>query len=115
MFESFPTPENKKSREEILEALKTKGLEDPETKEWLLAYIEESRLEVEKITSKKEHYRASIECSINNAQLFYEAGYIQEAFDDLVDTLEIAYQAGEDDLCEKIKTLLEEIEGKLGS
>ena len=118
MSESFPipTPENnKKSREEILSALKTKGIEDFETKEWLSKYIEESRLEVEKITDKKEHYRASIECSIRNAELFYDAGYLQEAFDGLLDTLEIARQAGEEDLSDKINALLDEIEPKLNA
>lgn len=117
MFESFPSNQesNKKSREEILDALKTKGVEDAETKEWLSTYIEESRLEVEKITDKKEHYRASIECSIRNAELFNEAGYVQEAYDDLLDTLEIAHQAGEEDLSEKIKLILGEIEVKLKS
>ena len=114
MYESFLTPEHKKSREEVLEVLKTKVIEDPETKEALTQFIEASRLEVEKITDKKEHYKASIECSIANAQLFYEAGYAQEAFDDLLDTREIAQQAQEEALVQKIDKLLDEIESKLG-
>lgn len=116
MFESFPSPEQQKSpREKLIEALKTKGIENSEVKEELSKYIEASRLRVEYITDKKEHYKASIECSISNAQLFYESGYKQEAFDDLLDTFEIARQAGETELMEKINRILDEIEPQLNS
>jgi hypothetical protein len=115
MFESFPSKETNKSREEVVGLLKEKGIGDSVAREALSKYIEESRLAVEKITDKKEHYKASIECSISNAELFYEAGYIQEAYDDLLETLEIAHQAAEEELVSKINILLDEIEPKLGS
>ena len=81
--------------------------------ELLAKYIEQTRLEVEKITDKKEHYRASIECSIDNAKLFSEAGFLEEARDDLVDTLGIAYQANENNLGNKIQILIDEIDSRI--
>ncbi|HWC57955.1 MAG TPA: hypothetical protein VG621_03330 [Candidatus Paceibacterota bacterium] len=114
MYESFGAAEQpKKSRKEVIDALKANGLEDPEAREALGAFIEQSRREVEKITTKKEHYRASIQCSIDNATLFHEAGYVQEAYDDLLDTREIAFQAGETDLIEKIESLLRSYKSQL--
>jgi hypothetical protein len=109
MLEQQPSPERKVEREEVLGALKTNGKEHPETMQLLTSYIEQRRKEVEQIKEKEAHYRASIECSIDNALLFHEAGFTQEAVADLEDTLEIAYNAQQDDLCERIVQLINDM------
>jgi hypothetical protein len=103
------------TREEVLDALRANGKENPTTMKLLEKYIKERRHEVEKITEKKAHYYASIVCSIENAELFAEAGYLAEAFDDLNDTRLIAEYAEEDELCDRVIVLMNEINKKINS
>lgn len=105
--EQFPT-----KREDVLAALKTKGKEDYGAIELLEKWIEQYRMEVEKIQEKKAHYHASILCSIDIAKLFYDAGYLEEALEDLSETRDISYHAYEDELYAQISILINEIEAK---
>ncbi|MDB5254052.1 MAG: hypothetical protein JWL80_118 [Parcubacteria group bacterium] len=67
-FESGPTPEQE--RAVIAEALKTKGIEDPETGELLIAWTEKKEAE----TFADGSVTAQVQFEIERGKLFIEAG-----------------------------------------
>lgn|GEM_PF-7063761 len=113
--ESFNQPENNSeefsiSREMVIDALKAKGKEDPATMEMLGTWIEQGRMEVEKVKGKEAHYWVSVECSIETAKVFMESGFLREAYDDLLDTQIIAQNTRNEEQYNRINRLLDDLE-----
>ncbi len=115
-METWPTtPEHGPvSREAVLAALKA-NKEDPTTKELLSAWADQNIAEREKVTDKVEFYTVAIESSIDMALLYRDAGLLEEAWEELNTTGEIAYNAHRDDICDRIQALMDEIETKANS
>ena len=113
-MEKFPTPENneKIEKETVLEALRTKGPEDPETKEMVIKWTIQREAEVDKENTN----RASIIFNIERTDLYLAAGDVEGALEHLEDVLLYASQVKERELynetLKKINTIEENKEDK---
>jgi len=103
--EEFPV-----TREMVIDALKLKGKEDQEAMALLGTWIEQGRSEVEKVHKKESHYWVSVECSIETAKLFKDAGFLKEAYDDLLDTHVIVQNTGNQEQYDRINRMLDDLE-----
>ena len=63
----------------IVEALRDKGIEDESTRELLIAWVEKKEKELESITDVAEHREAQIKFEVERAQLYADAGFMEEA------------------------------------
>ncbi|MEK7564843.1 MAG: hypothetical protein AAB501_01230 [Patescibacteria group bacterium] len=107
MLEKFGSPENKFiTDEEITEALRAKGNEDPETRTLLLKWTEQNETEANNINTS----RANIECTVKQALLYKEADYIEEALDTLEDARLAAFNEKETELYEQIIAIINGID-----
>ena len=91
----------------LVRLLKEKGHEDPETQEFLASWTQEQEILAR---NAEDHFLAEIELNLKRARLYFEAGYIQEAFENFESAQEQAWNEERDDLYEKI----EEEREKLG-
>jgi hypothetical protein len=89
-MEQPPNPESEE-RAVLVEALRTKGIEDEETRELLIAWTEKQKADAFEIGTREAQVRAEL----NTAALYAEAGFTKAAQESLVDAY---YQAHEDQL-----------------
>ena len=107
MHESFPSPEsNKVERQQVVDALRLNGKDHPETLALLVQFVQQEEAIVEQHMEKRSFYHEAVASAIRNAELYFEAGYVSEAVAELEENLEIAFQANEQELFEKIEALL---------
>ena len=105
MLEKFGSPENKfVTDQEVIEALRAKGNEDPETRTLLLKWTEQNEAEASKTNTSKDN----IECAVKQALLYKEAGYIEEALDTLEDARLAALNEEETDLYQQIVAIMDD-------
>jgi hypothetical protein len=103
---SFEAPNNNElvERSVLVDALKTRGIEDSETRELLIRWTEEQERKVEELRTRE----AQIQFEINRAELYIDSGFHDEGRGALEDALIIASQ-------EELGELVEMIESKLSS
>lgn len=111
MPEKFPSSESV-NRQELIEALRTKGIKDPETRELLQKWAEAKEAEVmaKNNAEASDNVRAAIEFERERAKLYFEAGYINEALDTLEDARLQAHQIGDQELYNTIMAEMDKIE-----
>lgn len=114
-MEQFPGNSEKApiNREEVVNRLKEYGLEDETTKELFIKYIEQLRTAAQSIENKKEQYAASIEAEIEIATVYEDGGLLEDALESYVDAREFAYQAYQDETCERIDYMVELLKKKM--
>jgi len=110
-MDKFPGPESsadkKIEKETVLEILRTKGPEDPETK----VLVERWTAQQEDIATKENTGRAAITLNIERADLYLAVGDIEGALDCLEDARMQAYQENEKELYDQIMKRMDELEG----
>ena len=124
MFEQVLGPEQSKvERNDVIEALRNKGKEDPEVKEILATFVAQNEAIVEKSEGKQESFGADLVFQFDIVKIFYEAGLSREAYDLMNGTkegnyedglLEYARQARKEELFDETLALTEKIEAELG-
>lgn len=99
-------------REDVLESLKA-NIQNPN---WELfdKWVKERAINEKTIKDHKEYEKASINFSIENAQLLMEAGLLQEAYDELNETIDYAVGVQDYESHDHINDLMDEIKEKLG-
>lgn len=109
MMEKGPTFENEESPEQqLVRLLKEKGAEDPETREFLDIWTREQEKQVEQSTG--EEYRiAQIQFNLKRARLYFEGGYVQEAFENFEAARMQAWNEQRNELCQKIMKEMDEL------
>ena len=100
-MEQFPNQESQE-RADLAEVLKTKGIEDKEVLEMLIAWTERKEQEVERIGTRE----AQLNFEMERAELYLKAGLIEEAIQALDDAYSIASKEG---LSEYVKKIEEKI------
>ena len=109
MNEKFPSPERKEVSDiELIDALKSKGVENPETFELLQQWTKQKE---EKVRTPEE----AIELNRKRARLYVEAGYVQEGLDVLESARMQAWNEQRQALFDEIMTEMDEIEDKHSS
>lgn len=111
MSESFhSSPESAPvAKEEILQLLKNEG-KSTTAIEHIVRWVEQRQAEIEKITPKEMYAKASIEFDIEYAELFKEAGLLEDAWGILNDSIDRAVAFGELLLADQIRKLIGELE-----
>lgn len=92
-IEKAESPEQK-----LIQLLKEKGVEDPETKELLTAWTMEQEQQVE----ESKDPEAPIQFNLKRARLYFEAGYVDEAYENFEAARTQAHQEGRDELLQTI-------------
>ena len=106
MSEKFPTPEKKEVLDkELIDALKSKGVENPETFQLLQKW---TRQEERRGNSPE----ASIELNLKRGRLYIEAGYIEEGLEVLESARMQAWNEGREELYNQIMAEMDEIEAQ---
>ena len=104
--ESWKTGKEKIEKEKVLEMLKTKGVEDPETKALVLEWTKEREVEV----AKENTSRASIVFNIERSDLYVAANDIEGAIGCLESALTQAEHENEEELLKEILEKIEKLE-----
>lgn len=111
MFEQFPSPESHENapitKEQVLNALKTNGKEHAPTMQLLVAWIDQNRNEIRSIGDPIIEQEETIIFEIEKAELYFEAGFVHEALEELEELKDVAYD--NPDLYEQIDVLIEKI------
>lgn len=97
------------AKEEILQLLKSEG-KSTAAIECVVRWVEQRQAEIEKIPSKEKCAKASIEFDIEYAELFKEAGLLEDAWSILNDSIDRAVAFGELLLADQIRKLMGELE-----
>ena len=100
-MESGPNQESME-RDVLVDALKTKGIDDVEARELLVAWTEKQEQKVETIGTRE----AQIQFEIDRAELYIEAGFKDDGIQALEDALTIATNEGLEDLVKLIEERL---------
>jgi len=85
---------NESVRQELVRALKEKGIKDPETKSLLINWTIEQERSVESSTDPD----APIQFNVRRARLYFEAGYTEEAIENFGAALTQAHHEHRDDI-----------------
>jgi hypothetical protein len=99
-------------REDVVEMLKKYGREDNAAQELLDKWSDDMITDREKqngVDAKEYFYDTSMDLAIEIALIYRDAGFVQEAIQDLEINKEIAYQTYNEDALLKIERLLDEI------
>ena len=104
--ESWKTGKEKIEKEKVLEMLKTKGVEDPETKALVLEWTKER----EAVVAKENTSRAAIVFNIERSDLYVAANDIEGAIECLESALTQAEQENEEKLRKEILEKIESLE-----
>lgn len=104
MPKEFPFSEKEISDQELISALKHKGVNDPETYQLLRRWTEQ---EEKRVAVDPE---ASIEFNRRRAALYFESGYIEEALDVLGNARMQAWNEQRTELYNAIVAQMDEIE-----
>lgn len=107
MFEKINEDE-KFLRDQVVDGLKSGGVENPEVKEKL---IEWTIKQEEKVELAGRTVEARINFEMEKAMLYFEGGYADEAFETLDAALYVAEQEDRDDLADKISNEILKMEG----
>ena len=109
MSEKEHSFENKESQEQqLVRLLKEKGVGDPEVKKFLIDWSIKQEEKIEKLTGI-ESRKAQIEFELQKGHLFFESGYMEEAFENFNDALLIAEQEGLNELSQTIKAEMQKL------
>ena len=80
-MEKEPTSENEESPEQqLVRLLKEKGVEDPEARNLLINWTLEQEKQVEQ---SDDYHLEQIQFNLRRARLYFAAGYVDEAFENL--------------------------------
>lgn len=85
-------------RSQIVEGLRSLGVEDPEVKEKLIEWTVKQE---EKVESAGRTVKARVDFEIERARLYFDGGYMDEAWEALEAALLMAEQESRDDLIRK--------------
>ncbi len=111
MSERFFTPEQLSVSDEVMiEALKTRGLEDAETKEMMMRW---SRAEEEKMNRENTpmvNAMAGIQLVFRQVDIYRRAGHLEAARVALEDAREAAYGMNDDQLIARVEALMDWVE-----
>lgn len=114
MPEEFPTSEWNEAEHKLIEALRTKGIEDEETRALLQQLADTEEAEVIKVAAETGRSdETSIAVQRKRAKLYYHAGYMNEALDTLEHARLQARSAKNEDLHDAIMAEMDRIEEKL--
>ncbi len=97
-MENIPNPEQLE-RQTLIETLRTRGFEDAESKQLMIAWCERREAEV----SAEGTREAQVNFEIERAEIYQEAGSIEDALVALEDAFTIATQEGLDELAHTIE------------
>lgn len=103
MFEKEHRDESKELRQNVVNILRRKGIDNQGARDRLLEWI---KREEEKIPDNEE---AQIQFIIEQAEVYKEAGLIPEAVEEFYEALEFANQARKKELYKKIILKLDEL------
>jgi len=107
-MEGIPNEERKIEQAEVIELLRTKGIDDPEVKELVTKWtIQQEALATEEGTAK-----ASINFNISRSELYLAIGDVDGALEALEDARLQAHSENEIELYNQIMKKMDEIEGK---
>lgn len=90
------------TKQGVIESLK----KNPENKELFLKWLDKRRAEIDVINTSK----ATLMLNVEIAEIYREAGLIDEALDAFEAAAEMAYQEGEEELYKKLLDELESLE-----
>jgi len=106
-MEQFPGQERPKiEKEEVLAAIRAKGIEDPEVKALILQWTKEREDE----RNRAQSARVVVQFEIDRADLYIAAGDIEGAIESLERASELAYGEREMDLRDTIEEKIERLE-----
>ena len=108
MAEQIPTPEFSAEELALIDKLRNKGPEDPETRALLSVWFDR---EVE-LTNAANTGRANAEFTLKRAKLYYAAGFIDEAWENLEDLRRQATQEDALDLLQAAQDLMDQIDNE---
>lgn len=112
-MEKIPSFENEESAEQRLaKLLKEKGVEDPEARDFLGAWTREQEERVDGLDGEKRLV-AMIELNLKRARLYFDAGYIDEAFENFEAAREQAWNEGREELYQAIMSEMDKLESDL--
>ena len=104
--------ENKESVEQrLIRLLKEKGVEDPEAKNLLDTWTRQQEEWAEK---SNEPATAAIEFDLRRARLYFEAGYVDEAFESFEAARMQSWNNNKEELYQKIMAEMDKLESDLG-
>jgi len=86
------------NEQELVTALKEKGMSDPETVDMLQRWCSAQEAEVEKAGTVD----ARIDFELRRADVYFEAGYEDDSYNTFCDAMTLAEQLGRLDLCERV-------------
>jgi len=110
-MEEYKSPESSKpSKEEVISTLQTLGTEDSKSKELLVNFIEQRKVELQ---PSIESHLLDFELSIEKSKLLYEAGLLVDALEELTINGEVAWDKDEMGIYDRMCELALEIEAKL--
>ena len=108
-MEKFPTSEKKEvSDQELIDALKSKGVEAPEVYQLLQRWTEQGEKEVVEVNNPE----TAIEFNRKRARLYVEAGYVEEGLEVLESARVQAWNEQREELYNQIMIEMDEIEDK---
>ncbi len=111
MAEGEPKIEVKKeiTDQEVIDAMRSHGIGDPEVHEMVLAWRDQ---EGEKVHKREWNIEAELSFGRRCAQVFREGGYLEEAFDTLNGSRTLALQGGKEDVAREIDAEMNAIENE---
>lgn len=89
--------------------LRTKGVEDPETRALLIEWTERQEAQAD----ARNVSRANIEVNVERGKLYAEGGYFEEALEVLEDARMQAFQENEHDLYDAIMQQMDAVEDEM--
>ncbi len=102
--------ENRESQEQqLVRLLKEKGVEDPEVRKLLIDWSIKQEEKIGKLTGVESSRKAQIDFELKKGHLFFESGYIKEAFENFNDALLIAEQEGLNELSQAIEAEMQKL------
>ncbi|MEK7512611.1 MAG: hypothetical protein AAB601_00230 [Patescibacteria group bacterium] len=105
MNEQVPSPERVDLKQRIIEGLRERGADDPETMELFRRWMDERIREVERIPNAADntaYVRAQIGLNLERARIYLAAGRRDLALADFDDARLQAEQEGQEDLIRSI-------------
>ena len=110
-MEQEPTSESEESPEQqLVRLLRERGIEDPEVRDYLDNWTREQERQVEQ---SDDYPLAQIEFNLRRARLYFEAGYIDAARENLGDARIQAWNEQRDELCQAIEQEIDELEDSI--
>ncbi len=113
MTEKELTFETKESPEQqLVRLLKEKGVEDPEAREFLDIWTREQEKQVEQSTGEEYHI-AQIQFNLKRARLYFEGGFVEEAFKNFEAARMQAWNEQKDELYQAIMKEMDQVEDSI--